>query len=115
MIKTIYDHLKAKNLNPYFIGQHKGECTKRYCVIKENLQVPYFNTNKLGYKLVDIIVFVPDNSYVQIEPYIKQIKAAMKELKWLRKTGNETPVITDDDKKAYTMSIEYQIIKKLEG
>lgn len=115
MMKDIYDHLKAKNLNPYFIGQHKGECTKRYCVIKENLQVPYFNTNKLGYKLVDIIVFVPDNSYVQIEPYIKQIKAAMKELKWLRKTGNETPVITDDDKKAYTMSIEYQIIKKLEG
>ncbi len=115
MLEDIYAHLKEKELNPFFIGQHKGECTKRYCVIKENLQVPYFNTNKLGYKLVDIIVFVPANSYIQVEPYVKQIRAAMKELKWLRKTGNETPVITDDDKKAYTTSIEYVIQKKLEG
>ena len=115
MIKAIYDHLKAKNLNPHFIGQHRGKCEERFCVIKENAQVPHFNTNKLGYRLVDIIVFVPADSYVQIEPYVKQIRAAMKELKWLRKTGNETPVITDDDKKAYTTSIEYQIIKKLEG
>ena len=115
MIKAIYDHLKAKNLNPYFIGQHKGECTERYCVIKENLQVPYFYSNKLGYRLIDIIVFVPLNSYIAVEPYVNEIKAAMKELKFLRKTGNETPVITDDDKKAYTTSIEYQIIKKLEG
>ena len=75
----------------------------------------YFNTNKLGYRLVDIIVFVPANSYIQIEPYVKQIREAMKELKWLRKTGNETPVITDNGKKAYTTSIEYVIQKKLEG
>lgn len=115
MIEAIYNHLKVKNLNPYFPGQHRGECEEEFCVIKENSQVSYFNTNKLGYRLVDIIIFVPANSYVQIEPYVKQIKAAMKELKWLRKTGNETPVITDDDKKAYTTSIEYQIIKKLEG
>jgi len=39
----------------------------------------------------------------------------MKELDFLRKTGNETPIIIDDTKKAYTTSIEYQIIKKLEG
>ena len=114
MIKAIYDHLKAKNLNPYFIGQHKGECTERYCVIKENSQVPYFNSNKTGYRLIDIILFVPVNSYIQVELYIKEIRAAMKELVFLRKTGNETPIITDDKKKAYTTSIEYQIIKKLE-
>lgn len=115
MIKAIYDHLKAKNLNPYFPGQHKGECEKRFCAIKENTQVPYFNSNKVGYRLIDIIVFVPLNSYIAVEPYVNEIKAAMKELTFLRKTGNETPVITDDDKKAYTTSIEYQIIKKLEG
>lgn len=115
MIRAIYDHLKAKNLNPYFIGQHKGECTKRYCVIKENSQVPYFYSNKIGYRLIDIIVFVPLNSYIAIEPYVKEIKSTIKELKFLRKTGNETPIITDDKKKAYTTSIEYQIIKKLEG
>ena len=115
MIKAIYNHLKTKNLNPYFIGQHQGECTERYCVIKENSQVPYFNSNRLGYKTVDIILFVPLNSYIAMESYTKEIRSDMKELINLRKTGNETPVITDDTKKAYTMSIEYQIIKKLEG
>ena len=46
---------------------------------------------------------------------MKQIRAALKEVLDLRKTGFETPAITDDDKKAYTSSIEYVIIKKLEG
>jgi len=39
----------------------------------------------------------------------------MKELTGLRKTGNETPIIVDDTKKAYTTSIEYITQKKLEG
>lgn len=115
MFKEIFDHLRTKGLNPYSIGQHQGECITRYCVIKENSQVPYFNSNKLGYKTVDIILFVPLNSYIAVEPYAKEIRAAVKELTNLRKTGNETPVIADDTKKAYTTSIEYQIIKKLEG
>ena len=115
MWKTIFDQLKDKGLNPYPIGQHQGLCTERYCVIKENSQVPYFNSHRLGYKTIDIILFVPLNSYIAVEPYVKEIRAVMKELTNLRKTGNETPVITDDTKKAYTSSIEYQIIKKLEG
>ncbi|MBS4536809.1 hypothetical protein GOQ29_14405 [Clostridium sp. D2Q-14] len=115
MWKKIYDKLKEKGLNPYPPGKHLGECIERYCVIKENSQVPYFNSNKTGYKIIDIIVLVPDNSYISISPYMKEIKAAMKELNFIRKTGNETPVITDDSKKAYTLSIEYQLMKKLEG
>lgn len=115
MIRAIYDHLKARDLNPYLPGQHRGECEERFCVIKESTQVPYFYSNKLGYRLIDIIVFVPLNSYIAVEPYVNEIKSAMKELKFLRKTGNETPVIVDDTKKAYTTSIEYQIQKKLEG
>jgi len=115
MWKVIFDKLREKGLNPYAPGQHKGLCNERHCVVKENTQVPYFNSNKVGYRLVDIILFVPINSYVAVEPYMKEIRSAMKELTFLRKTGNETPVITDDEKKAYTTSIEYQIIKKLEG
>lgn len=115
MWKVIFDKLKEKGLNPYPPGKHKGVCNERYCVVKENSQVPYFNSNKLGYRLIDIILFVPLNSYTQVEPYINEVREAMKELAFLRKTGNETPIITDDDKKAFTTSIEYQIIKKLEG
>lgn len=115
MWKSIYDKLEEKGLNPYPPGKHQGECTERYCVIKENSQVSYYFTNKLGYRLIDIILFVPINSYIQVEPYIEEVRAAMKELDFIRKTGNETPIIVDDTKKAYTTSIEYQIIKKLEG
>lgn len=115
MWQTIYNKLKEKGLNPYPPGRHQGECKERYCVVKENSQVPFFNSNRVGYKLIDIIVFVPLASYIQVEPYMQEIRVAMKELPYLRKTGNETPTIVDDEKKAYTTSIEYQILKKLEG
>ena len=115
MWKKMYDKLRSKGLNPSAPGQHVGECREKYCVIRESAQVPYFYTNRLGYRIIDIIVYVPLASYVQVEPYMNDIRAAMKELPFLRKTGTETPIITDDEAKAYTASIEYQIIKKLEG
>lgn len=113
MITSIYTKLKETGLNPYWPGKHTGECAKRYCVVKENNQAPFYYSNKIGYRLLDIIIFVPVSSYVQIEPYAKEIKATLKGLP-LRYAG-ETPVITDDVKKAYTTSIQYQILKKLEG
>lgn len=115
MLKTIYNHLKINNLNPYFIGQHKGECEESFVIIREGTQIPSINSSRIGQKIIDIIIFVPINSYVAIEPYVKKIKTALRELSYLRKTGLETPVITDDEKKAYTTSIQYVIQKKLEG
>lgn len=115
MWKIIYDKLKQKGLSPYAPGQHSGLCLTPYCVIKEGTQMPSLQSNKLGQKVIDIIIFVPVNSYIALDPYVKSIRSALKELPYLRKTGFETPAITDDDKKAHTMSIEYTIIKKLEG
>lgn len=115
MWQDIYTKLRDKNLNPYPPGMHKGLCEEPYVVIKEGTQIPNINTNRLGQRVIDIIIFVPLNSYIAIDPYVKKIRAALKELPYLRKTGGETPIITDDDKKAYTTSIEYVIIKKLEG
>jgi hypothetical protein len=114
MWKSIYTKLKEKGLNPYAPGQHQGLCTEKYCVVKESSQVPFFRSNRTGYRLIDIIVFVPLASYIQVKPYVDSIKTALKELSFLRKTGNETPIITDDEVKAYTTSVEYQIIKKME-
>lgn len=115
MWKKIYLKLKEKGLNPYPIGHHEGECENRYCVIKEGTQIPTIKTNKLGYRRIDIILFVPLGSYLEVEPYMEEVREAMKELKFLRKTGAETPIIIDDEKKAYTTSIEYVLQKKLEG
>lgn len=115
MWRTIFNKLRDKGLNPYPPGQHEGLCEKRYCVVKENTQVSFFNSNKTGYRSIDIILFVPLNSYIQVEPYAQEIRSAIKEITSLRKTGYESPIIPDNDKKAYTTSIEYQILKKLEG
>lgn len=115
MWKIIFDKLREKDLNPYPPGKHEGICKEPYCVVKEGSQIPSLQSNRLGQRVVDIIIFVPLNSYVALEPYAKKIKEALKELPNLRKTGSETPVITDDGKEAYTTSIEYVIQKKLEG
>lgn len=115
MWKTIFDKLKEKGLNPYPPGKHEGLCDKPYCVVKEGTQIPSIQSNRVGQRVIDIIVFVPLSSYIALDPYLKQIRSALKELPNLRKTGFETPAVTDDDKKAYTTSIEYVIIKKLEG
>ena len=115
MIQEIYNHLKNKNLNPYFPGQHRGECEEPFVIVMEGTQMPSIQSNRIGQQVMDFIVFVPVNSYIAVGPYVKKIRAALKELTYLRKTGLETPVITDDDKKAYTTSIQYVIQKKLEG
>lgn len=115
MWKTIFDKLKEKGLNPYAPGQHEGLCDKPYCVVKEGTQIPSIQSNRVGQRVLDVIVFVPISSHIALEPYMKSIRSALKELPNLRKTGFETPAVTDDDKKAYTTSIEYIIQKKLEG
>lgn len=114
MITNIYDKLKEEGLNPYFIGQHKGHCEKAFAVISEGTLIPNVNSRTLGTKPISIILFVPAKSYIEVDPYAKSVRAALKELSYLRKTNTETPVIVDDDKKAYTMSIEYILQKKLE-
>ncbi len=116
MWTRIFDKLREKGLNPIPLGKHSGECTERYCVVKEQTQSAYFNARGLGYRTIDIIVFVPMASYIAVAPYVAEIKAAMRELRPdVRSTGTETPIITDDERKAYTTSIVYQVMKRLEG
>lgn len=115
MWEIIFDKLKEKGLNPYPPGKHTGLCTTPYCVVKEGNQIQSTQSNRLGQRVIDIIVFVPMNSYPAIEPYVKSIRGALKELLNLRKTGFETHIIPDKDKEAYTTSLEYVIMKKLEG
>ena len=115
MWQVVYNKLKDKGLNPFPPGKHTGECLERYCVVRDGSQSPSVTGNRTGYGLIDIILFVPIASYIQVKPYVQAVRAAMQELPNLRKTGSETPVITDDEVKAYTTSIEYQVLKKLEG
>jgi hypothetical protein len=111
MWQNIYLHLKNKGIDVYSIGQKQGLCNDPYVVVKESGQYP-LSSNKQGYDLVDIIIFYPVGSYSQLFSYKNDIKNYLAELKYLRKTGNETPVIIDDEVKGYTTSVEYQVLKK---
>lgn len=114
MWKKIFDKLKVEGLNPHAPGQHKGLCASPYCVIKEGSQIQSIYSNRLGQKAMDIIIFAPLDSYIALDVYAKEIRIALRDVEGLRKTGFETPVIIDDDKDAYTISIQYVVIKKLE-
>lgn len=115
MTNQVYTKLNQMHLNPYYTGQHRGLVRSPHVIIRQGPQIAQIGTNKVGQTQIDIILFVPIESYIKLEPYKKLVIAALKELKWLRKTGFETPVIVEDDKKAYSMSMEYVIQKKLEG
>lgn len=115
MWQQIYQKLRDEGLNPFAPGQHKGTCQESYCVVQEGAQMPSFRGRRVGSRIVDIIAFVPASSYVQMAPYVGKIKAALRGLSFLRWTGGETPVVTDNDVKAYTTSLQFQIQKKLEG
>ena len=114
MILSAYDKLVEKGLKPYFQGKHKGLCTVPYTVLKDDGQLPTMGTNRTGRAILDVIIYVPLSSYPQIDNYTAQVKSALKELTNLRYTGNETSTIISDDKEAYTKSISYEILKKLE-
>ncbi len=115
MLQEIYIHLKDQGLNPYFPGKHRGECEENYVIIKQGTQMPSLQSRKLGQLVMDFILLIPIYDYKEMKSYRDNIVQALKELSYLRKTGTETPIITDDEKKAYTTSIEYVIQKKLEG
>lgn len=118
MWKRIYEKLKGKHLNPFAPGQHEGLCDPLtdapYCVIRDGGQIPSLQSPRLGQQVIDIIVFVPLSSYIVVEPYMQQVREALREIPSLRKTGSETPAIVDDDVRAYTASMEYIVIKRLE-
>lgn len=113
MIVQLYDFLKQNNVEVYFIGQHKGECIAPYVVLKD-AGINSLN-GKAGNKYLDLIFFIPKNKFTTVEIYRKEVISKVKEFGKLRYTGNETSVITDDEKKALTFSIMYLIQMKLEG
>lgn len=109
----VYLHLKSKGIDIYSPGQKTSTCTSPYVVVTDNGQYGMAGAHRNGYSLIEVIVYIPLNKYSQIEGYKTQIKNYIKELTGIKATGLETPVIIDDFVKAYTTSIQYQILKKI--
>ena len=108
----LFEFLKSSGFETYFIGQKKGACTRKYIVIRDAGTIPIYS-NKAGTQIIDIIGYVPESKYIEIEEFKENIKETMKEYA-ARITGEESPVIPEDDFKAYSFSITYQIQKLIQ-
>ncbi|WP_039242658.1 hypothetical protein [Clostridium botulinum] len=112
--QKIYLHLKKLGYEVYSPGQKRDKCSEGYIVIKENGEYGQVGAgNKIGYRLFDFIIYYPIGNYSNMEFYIESIKQALEEIKEIRATGNSTPVFPDDKIDAYTVSIEYQALRRL--
>jgi len=109
--RRIWEALEAGGFTPYSIGQHNGVCKSPYVVIKDDGQSPYAGL-PINNGLIDIIIFYPFGGYSEVEPYRDRVDRCLRSIRELKPTHIITPIIIDDDKKAYTTSIKYQIRKR---
>lgn len=108
MWKKIYRHLKSKGFEVFSPGQHVGECTKPFIVLRNGGEI---GKDTHATAIMDVMIYYPKNQYSSLEDYRLTVKEALSELSYLRKTGQETPVIYEEEKKAHSFSIEYILMK----
>lgn len=105
---TLYDHLANKGFSVYSPGQHKGECQSPYVVARYSGTSPIstFTSTQDRYEL---LCYVPEKNYSQLQGYSLSVKEAMRELyPVFVPTGFETAAFYDDKVKAHMVSIEYR-------
>ena len=107
MYEKIWATLEKGNIDVYAPGQHKGECVKPYVVIKDFGESEIAGT-ALNRNVIDIIIFAPSARYSQVEPFVRLVKNALKELRELKDTRYRSPIIIDEDKRAFTTSVRYE-------
>lgn len=108
----IFNLFLENDFDVYFVGQKFGICNKKYVVIRDAGTIPIYS-NKAGTQIIDIIGYVPNSKYTEIEPFKENIKEVMKEYP-ARITGEESPVVLDNEVKGYTFVITYQIQKLIQ-
>lgn len=106
-------HLQSKGFDVFSPGMKVGECTKEYIVIKNDgsSKLTSFSTDQ---DLYAVMCYVPKQNYSSLEPLIRRVKEAMRELKpMILPYGQQTPSFYDDTVKAHMVSIEYKNYKKI--
>ena len=111
--ESIFKKLTNENIDVYSPSQHEGECKTKFVVLKSN------GSSKVGgissyYDSYLIMAYVPQNDYSKLEGFINDILNIMKYFKPIIKfNGFMTPSYYDNEKKAHTISIEFDNVKKM--
>lgn len=111
--QDIYCHLKNKGFDVYSPGMKVGECINSYIVVKNNGSTQHGNISTDD-DFYSVMCYVPRNKYSELEPFVQEVKKAMKELRpMILPNGIQTPSFLDDTIKAHMISIEYKNYKKI--
>lgn len=111
-LEDIYDCLKSAGFDVYLPGQHKGNCTSSYVVVKPGVVTKYLqlSTNVCYYEL---LCYTPESQPTQIERFKEQVKTAMLTIGSMVKPSQmETAPYFDDEVKGWMVDITYQNYKK---
>jgi hypothetical protein len=111
--KDIYSHLKKAGFEVYSPGQHQGECTSSYVVIKDAgaTKLGGFSSTQATY---DILCYVPGQHFSQLEPFVESVEAAMRGLyPMMRPAHFRTPSFYDDTVKGHMISTQYINYQKI--
>lgn len=95
----------------YAVGEHQGECKEPYIVLKFDNQLQSMNNSQCGWQFVHVFLYAPLGDITVLDQMIKPIKTALKNT--LEDTGEITPEIIDEEKKAYTRRLKYRIPKEV--
>ena len=111
--QDIFLHLQKNGFDVYSPGVKSGVCESPYVVVKHDGggRIPGISTNNDVY---DILVYVPKQSYSELEVQVMSVKIAMKKLEpMILPYGSETPSFYDDGFQAHMISIQYKNYKKM--
>lgn len=110
----IFNYLNSKGINVNFPNTHTEVVNEPIVVIKDMGQYNQYNSRGVGNTLVHLIIHTTQDNYVGLLNFRDNVKRAMLGMgRLVKPTGFETPILNDDTKKSYTVSIEYEVSKKL--
>lgn len=113
-MKRLYELLKQKGFDVFFVGQQIGLGNSSYVVLSEGATrgqgSPY-----VGSTAIEVICVGKSDSYIAFEDFREKVKACLKEAKFLRYSGVETGIFADNTSESYICKIEYLMMKKLGG
>lgn len=110
--ETILRHLKSAGIDAVQPTKKEGECLVPYTVVKPDgtSQFKSFSSTVTYYSLM---CYAPRDKFSLLEPYVDEVKLAMKSLEpMVKPTGIETPAFYDDTYKAHMISIQYRNYKR---
>lgn len=111
--KMIYDILKQDGFDVYFPGQHIGDCTNNYVVIKPETSMPYLDLST-NITYFDILCYVKKNNFSQYETFVNRVEKTLAKIYPTLKCSNQrTPPYFDDSVNGWMISTMYENYRKI--